>query len=467
MSRFWTGLLALVLAFAARADGLPRRAPAPDAPPHTVFAWTSEGGLDYAWVAPPGLTAASKRDLVILCHGTGLDHRWGPANYPPGAFRPGDIVVSPDGPTRADNGTRLFLGRPADAEAFAAFIDEMRRVFPVRRVLLYGHSQGSFFVLYFAGERPGLIDGVVAHASGAWTWTRCPKETLNIPIVLMHGTADPVVPYGQSIGGRDWYVSQGHRMVMLRRLPRYNHWPNAVRAAECLDWCIGMRTGDPTEALAAAESLLTQKGADQYQYRCAPWFAGAAAVLDRFKSAGPRPFDNKAAPADGQIARRAETLRAAMEAHGKRHADAIRDRLPPDRTLTLDGGGWLGHLISVREDFRGVAAIEDLVAELDFDNVLKKHKAAATPLYRAWYGNGEPSAIFAAVVESLPECFLVEALPFDLASRMESWFKAAEQEGIDPAHLRGYGAVMRWRQGWDDGLKAYAEIWSAWQLPEP
>ena len=43
-----------------------------------------------------------------------------------------------------------------------------------------------------------------------------------------------VVPYGQSVGGRDWYLEQGHRTIQLRRLDRYIHWPNADRASESL-----------------------------------------------------------------------------------------------------------------------------------------------------------------------------------------------------------------------------------------
>src|SRR5262245_14797651 len=127
-----TLLVMLAAVFVARADEPPRLAPSREAEPAKAFAWTSEKGLRFTWVLPRDGGAAP--DLVILCHGTGLDYRWGSANYKPGVFRPADIVVSVDGPTRADNGTRLFLGKGEDAAAFAAFLAEMRAAFRPSRV---------------------------------------------------------------------------------------------------------------------------------------------------------------------------------------------------------------------------------------------------------------------------------------------------------------------------------------------
>src|SRR5690606_30883548 len=112
--------------------------------------------------------------------------------------RPNDIIISPDGPSEGLNGTRLFLGEAEDAIIFRDFLLEMSRIFPARGIFLYGHSQGGFFVAYFAGEWPAATEGVVAHASGAWSWSDREGGVQGVPIVFMHGTADPVVPYRQS-----------------------------------------------------------------------------------------------------------------------------------------------------------------------------------------------------------------------------------------------------------------------------
>jgi predicted esterase len=463
--RFLVLALAVLLTSATLADDPPRRDPTLNAEPHKAYMAVSKGGLRYAWVLPEKLAKGDQRDLIIICHGTGLDYRWGPANYKPGQFRPRDIVVSVDGPTAAKNGTRLFMGEPDDAKAFAEFIGEMKAAFPVRRILLYGHSQGSFFVLYFVGEHPELVDGVVAHASGVWTWTKYNGKVARIPIVLMHGTQDPVVPYGQSIGGRDWYVEQGHRTVALRRLPMYNHWPNAVRASECLDWCIGMKTADPAEALAAALAMAAPKPADEYQYECPAWFAGAREVLRRFEGSGPRPFPEPALASAADAKSRAAALAAAIDAEGARQVASLRELLKPGSTLSLDGRPWLGHLVPLREDFRGVKPVEDYFKRLGYDALLKQHNDASGPLYNAWYGNDGPAAKFKAVTDTLPRCFLVEGLPAGLGKQMEDWMKRAKELDIPAEAMRRYAEVARWRNGWDEGLARYRELWSAWRLP--
>jgi predicted esterase len=454
--------LALIsMAFSARADEPPRRAPSREAEPATAFAWTSKDGLRFTWVLPKA--AAGTPDLIVLCHGTGLDYRWGSANYKPGVFRPADIVVSVDGPTQADNGTRLFLGQRADADAFAAFLAEMRAVFHPAHVLLYGHSQGSFFVCYFLGEHPDLVDGVVAHASGVWTWTRYSADVSRVPIVLMHGTADPVVPYAQSAGGRDWYIQQGHSMVQLRRLPGYNHWPNGDRASECLDWCIGMGTDDPARALATAESVLRLKGRDEYGYESAPWFSGAMDVLRRFQDKGPRPFAKEALEKAGPaLMARASALAQRVEAAGAAHAAKVREQVKSRDDLKLDGRPWLGHLLALREDFRGVEGVEALARELGLDAAAGERARAAGPLLAAWHGQGPPAEKFRAAAEALPACFLYDGLPADFGAQMERWFRASAENGLGADAGRLYGAVARWRSGRDEGLKEYGEIWSAW-----
>jgi pimeloyl-ACP methyl ester carboxylesterase len=170
------GLLPLLLAAALLAPQDPeRREPAASSAPHTVFAWSSRGGLRYTWVLPPGYDGQRPRHLTVILHGTGLDYRWGHWNNKPGIFRPDDVVVSVDGTAPGQGDSRLFLGEKRDAQAFRDFLAELRETFAVDRIFLYGHSQGGFFVVYYAGEAPETVAGVVAHASGAWDWSQMPK----------------------------------------------------------------------------------------------------------------------------------------------------------------------------------------------------------------------------------------------------------------------------------------------------
>src|SRR5262249_13845198 len=137
---------------------------------------------------------------------------------------------------------------------------------------------------------PDRVAGVVAHASGAWNWSKMGKDAQKVAIAFMHGSADPVVPYPQSPGSRDAYAKAGFPLLQMRRLPGYNHWPNAVRATEELDWCQGMTAKTPEEALAMALDILRKKPPDEYKYETPVGFSAARAVLRRIEGKGPSAF---------------------------------------------------------------------------------------------------------------------------------------------------------------------------------
>jgi predicted esterase len=453
-------LAVLLLCGRAAAEDPPRLEPTLDAAPNKAWAWTSAGGLRYTWVLPAGIAQGEKRDLVVICHGTGLDYRWGAANCKPGEFRASDFVVSVDGPSKGPEDSRLFMGREEDAAAFASFLGEMQKAFPVRRVFLYGHSQGGFFVVYFAGENGDMVDGVVAHASGAWNWSKVDEATMDVPIVFMHGTGDPVVPYEQSLGSRDHYTSVGHGMTALRRMPRYNHWPNAVRASECIDWCIGIQTTDPPEAFGAAEALLRVKPADEYSYRCPVWFSGAAAILGRFRGRGENPFQEGQT---GGVEAEAIALLNRVEAEGAGHVELLKTQITSRDDLKLDGRPWLGHLISLREDFRGVEPVEAFYRELGYDELAAKHTETSGRITREWYRQASDRGIFETAVRVLPDCFLAEGLPPELVEFIPKAFAQAQALNVSPDSIKRYRNFVMWKAGWDEGLKEYESLWSKWE----
>jgi len=443
----------------ARAADPPERAPDAQAKPLEASAWKSKDGLRYTWVLPKGYDPAQPRALTVILHGTGLDYRWGHWNNKPGVFRPDDVVVSVDG-TSPDGAVRVFLGEKKDVEAFAAFLAEMRATFAVDRVFLYGHSQGGFFVCHFAGEHPDQVAGVVAHASGAWSHSKSGKSVDPVSIAFLHGTADPVVPYAQSPGSRDAFAKAGRPLLHLRRLAGYNHWPNAVRATETLDWCDGMTAKTPEHALACALAILRAKKPDEYQWETVVGFAGARDVLRRIEGEGPAPFAEVAA----ETARTAQEWSAKIEAHGALHVAALRKTLPKKKGFELDGKPWLGHLVALREDMRGVDSVEALFAELGYDDLAAGHAKATKTFFDAWYQPKPPKALFEAALECLPKAFLFEGMPHDLAEKMKEW-KSDSKLGASAKALKSWPLFEAWEQGWKDGAQTYEALWKQWKGP--
>ncbi len=444
----------------ALARELTEREPSVDAPAHKDFVWTAKNGLKLAWRIPRELNASRPVHLTVICHGTGLDHRWGPANHPAASFRPLDIVVSLDGPTPA-NQSRLFMGESDDVESVAAVIAELRQRLPIDQVFMYGHSQGGFFVAHYAGERPGEVAGVVAHASGSWAQTKVGKASYKVAHSFLHGTSDPVVPYAQSAGSRDHYVKSGYPLVRLRRLESYNHWPNAVRSNEELDWCQGMTTPRAEEALECAERILAPKEPDEYQWTTAVGFSGARAVLQRLVGEGPAPLVG----ASERVAERARALLNALDEHAKGQAEAVRAALGKNRALALDGGEWLGHLCALREDLRGAPAVEALAAELEFDKRVEKHAEAAGKLRRLWYSDRAEAKKYEELVDALAQCYLIEWLPPELDEQLAKWRDDEKRLGVSKKTSKAYAAVEQWREGWKEGREAYQRLWRKWKLP--
>jgi predicted esterase len=446
---------------ACTGDEPERRAPDASSPALKPFAWTSKNGLRFIWWLPKGYDAKTPRNMTVILHGTGLDYRWGYFNNKPGIFRPGDVIVSVDGPT-PDGQSRLFMGEKKDADAFDAFLGEMRASFALDRVFLYGHSQGGFFTVYFAGEHPDHVAGVVAHASGAWVSSRMTKDVQKVAIAFMHGSADPVVPYGQSPGSRDAYAKAGFTLLHMRRLPGYNHWPNAVRATEELDWCQGMTAKSAEEALAMALDILRTKKPDEYSYETPVGFSAARALLRRIEGKGPAPFAN----VDEKTLATAKQWIEKIEAEGALHVEALKRDAPKKKDVKLDDAAWTGHVVAMREDFRGVDSVEAYLHEIELDKQVEAQEKHARAALDAWYNKTKaPKAIFAAIVENVPKAYFVDGFPPDLAAKMKEWKDGAQKLGIAPDALKKYADFEAWTKSRDEGAKRYEAIWKKWKGP--
>lgn len=471
----------------------PRKAPARDVEAGKTYAWRSADGLRYAYSIPitykPDGNAGY--DIVVICHPANADFRWGIGNHafsasrtdegaaaaaapdPSRIFRPTCIVVSPDGPggeARAPE-RRTFPATGAAAVRFRDFVLELTRTMPGRRVFLYGTGGGGAFVVSFAGLFPALCDGAVAYGCGLPEDFKIVKSS--VPVVFVHGVKNGIVPFSAAVSELDAQKAAGNRMVRLRALRAFNDYPNPVRVSECIDYLVGVRTDDPAETLACVESILTPKPVDEYDYVAPVWYAGARELLGRILSepgplTGEAPFEDDHAPSDAVQARAREVIKL-IDAEAARHVAALRESMPAGcrkaEDLYLDGGAWLGHLIAARDDFRGVKPMEDFAKSFGFDAALENHKAAAGRFMEQWSPSDEVGS-FEAAVTWIPQCFLYEALPIELATRMKAWKRKAQgaEIDIDPEALEGCELVSNWDEGCRKGLEAYEKIWRRWRF---
>lgn len=432
--------------------------------------------LHYTFVLPEGFKPTQPRDMVIMLHGFGLDHTWAARTNPPPLFCTDKIVIAPDGTRESDDGKGFSPGLEGpDLLVLRDFVLEMTRTFPTGRIIIYGHSQGAFQALAFGNQFPRLVNGVVSHSGGLIAQMRL-GGLKAVPTVFVHGTEDAVIPYRLSVDARDILLEKEAVITHLRRVYGHAHEANPAEAEGAINFCIAMSTDKPEVTLNAARLLLKPIGTNS------PPFNLAVAALKRFEI---DPEDMKAWPkgfkaATDEQKAEAKALILSIEAQGLRHIAELRKQLPDAAALknaTFEPDhptpNWLGHILALREDFRGVQSVEDYLKEIGLDEAQDKHDEAARSISRVmdspdWGGEGAlPKEAYAIVLSTLPKAYLFEPMPGDLGPSMSDWHKRAESLHI-PADRRDlYPIVTQYLGAVEKGRSAYRAINAQWQAPQP
>lgn len=163
-------------------------------------------------IAPP-LAGGRPDSLVVLLHGVGADGRdlinlvrfWAP-------LLPGTEFIAPDAPHPcevAERGRQWFsvqdptpamisAGASATAPILDDFLDAVlaERGLDESRLALVGFSQGSMMSLHVGPRRARPLAGVLAFSGALTNAERLAAEIRSRPpVMLIHGEADPVVPF--------------------------------------------------------------------------------------------------------------------------------------------------------------------------------------------------------------------------------------------------------------------------------
>ncbi len=420
----------------------PAKALDPKASSDTIYEGKSADGLVYFWRGPKHYDAAKGVGLTVILHGSNLTRGWGFANHGKDTFRPDDLVLSPDGTTSNGKGGFNFLGEPKDAKRVHALLEEVKKAFKVRATYLYGHSQGSFFSIYYAGEHPDDVDGVVGHASGIWNWSKLGKSGHHQAIVLMHGTQDPVVPYAQSVGSFPSLVEAGYPTIRLYSLEWWNHWPaehnsDTPHTSQELAWVEGMTTKDADRLAASLDVMAEVK--DKVEHDWAGLYTLAKHALDAS-------FAKEATKA------RATKAVGVVESLAKKHAAALASVKPG---TPADGKPWMAHLPVFLRQFSGVPACDELAAT--WKDTLEKHKDKGIAHLKKYYASRDKDVAdafdegIAAVAEGFLWC---EVQDKALRDKLVGWQKDAKKLKLSKKALKDYavvdGLIAAWKQGWDD-----------------
>lgn len=196
------------------------------------------------------------RTLVILLHGVGSN---GADLAPLGnAWRealPGALFVSPNAPERSSFGSgyqwfsvagvtpqnraaRIEAARPGFDATVKAIIDDNGFSGRLDRVALVGFSQGTIMSLdAIASGRLGV--GAVVGFSGRLASPEPLAPAAKMPVLLVHGTADPVIPVSDTEDAAGKLTGLGFKVETLIE-PGLPHTISAAGAAKAAEFLAGI-----------------------------------------------------------------------------------------------------------------------------------------------------------------------------------------------------------------------------------
>lgn len=186
--------------------------------------------LDHIELEPPQTATAT----VIWLHGLGADgHDFEP--IVPELHLPNDHSIrfifphAPIRPVTINNGEEMrawydfaphseHAGSDDIAESakqIEAFIQyEIERGIPAQRILLAGFSQGGVIALHTALRHPERLCGVLALSTYLHDFSGTEAErhdaNLAIPIMMVHGTMDPIIPIMRAATSRENLIRLGY-----------------------------------------------------------------------------------------------------------------------------------------------------------------------------------------------------------------------------------------------------------------
>lgn len=449
---------------------------------------TAGDPIRYQVRLPEGFQASKPATLVVVLHPQGKTVDWTFATYDAKSFRTSDVIIAMESTTITDEGERVFAPRPQDAVPMRDALLDFSRAYPTAKIILIGHEDAGRFALAFAAGFPRLIDGVVAVRSGMLDRTPTRGGISGLPVVFVHSPKDTGVAYVMSVDARDAFRKDEHPTATLRRGTSTDAklTGEAEGVSDAVEYILGITARTPGEALAAVERLLRPRTLDELNAgESGIPFGMAREILRRFEAEKPKEAE-KAEPEkreDGMIPppkfdvtrkfkdlseedrKRAFDLSVKIEQHAQLHARVLRRAVKDSGGIKLaPASTWIGHVSALREDFRGVESIEELIEELGIDAQYETARDSGDVIRSAFTEEKPPEQVFRAVVEQLPSALLDDALPAGMEKAMTDWAKEGEKAGLDAELLKAYEAVKVYFDCRRAGLKTYNELLASWKL---
>ena len=215
-------------------------------------------------------------ELLLFFHGSlqsgSVMRRFTANTFDEMARRTGRVIIYPEGVDRHFNDARGTLPVKArelgiDDVSFAhALVELARERYGIERTSACGYSNGGQMVLRLLFDAPGLLHSACVFAStlgaGANHAPSNPDSAyLPTPVLLMHGTDDPLAPYEGGVAGLDATRTRGEVTSApwtAARLAELNHAAGPERTHLFPDTVVDR--WEPADATGAPVELVSVEG---------------------------------------------------------------------------------------------------------------------------------------------------------------------------------------------------------------
>lgn len=193
------------------------------------------------------------KQLIVLLHGLGADGEdlFGLAPELAPSF-PHACFISPNAPQACDmapygyqwfsmqdrDPAKLYEGIVKTAPVLNLFLDEALEDLELKpnKLAIIGFSQGSMMALHVAPRRKEKIAGVVGFSGGLVGGEHLGMEIVSKPpVCLIHGDADPVVPY-KLMGASEKILKSLQVPVVAHTRPGLQHGIDGEGLKECINF---------------------------------------------------------------------------------------------------------------------------------------------------------------------------------------------------------------------------------------
>ncbi len=244
------------------------------------------------------------------------------------------------------------------SEAF----DELRKVYPVERYFVGGHSQGGYLTYVMLMHFPEKIAG--AFPISCQVMIQCEPNVFDnealraaqrsVPLAIVHGKNDPNIEFaGGGQYAADLYGDNGWPSIHLFTSETAGHKFMLLPVREAIRWLEVMASQEPKVLIDFAEN---QAKAGHYR--------DAIAALRKVK-------DLKQTPAEKQ---RADRLRGSIDTKAKAKANEYLIKIRSNRN-----GSWVDGFLAFRDQFEFSDAARSVTAA--FEALRKKQEPDAQRLF--------------------------------------------------------------------------------------